>query len=205
MNLFEVLDDLKVKPDLEIPFREVEVEKITASRSTGKTVIHLKSRHLLEYSQLEEMTKAVSEQFFRAAGASAELAVTYQLSSQYNPESLWNLYKESVEEEVGRESRMASFLLRSADISFECETVPGVMKLDLPDSFVNRTLSKELKDFLERMFSERFGFEVRVEFTYHEMKESEKKNSEPEFYTMELPEKKVSGAKNKSGADHAEG
>ncbi|MBO5351828.1 MAG: PolC-type DNA polymerase III [Lachnospiraceae bacterium] len=205
MNLFEVLDDLKVKPDLEIPFREVEVEKITASRSTGKTVIHLKSRHLLEYSQLEEMTKAVSEQFFRAAGASAELAVTYQLSSQYNPESLWNLYKESVEEEVGRESRMASFLLRSADISFECEAVPGVMKLDLPDSFVNRTLAKELKDFLERMFSERFGFEVRTEFTYHEMKESEKKNSEPEFYTMELPEKKVSGAKNKSGADHAEG
>ena len=77
MNLFEVLDELKVKPDLQKTFESVEVEKITASRSTGRTVIHLKSKHLLEFQQLEEMTKAVSEQFFRGTGTTAEFSVEY--------------------------------------------------------------------------------------------------------------------------------
>ena len=103
MNLFEVFEEIRVKPELESAFHEVEVEKITASRSTGKTVIHLKSRHLLEYRRLMEMEQILASQFFGRAGQQVELSVKYQLSGQYNPESLWDLYEESVIEEVGKE------------------------------------------------------------------------------------------------------
>ena len=119
MNLIEVFEGLKVKPDLESVFRDVTVEKLTASRSSGQTIVHLISRHLLEYRQIKEMEHAISEQFFGRMGKKAQLSVTYQLSAQYNPQSLWKLYKESVIEEVGEESRMASFLLKKAEVGFE--------------------------------------------------------------------------------------
>ena len=37
LNLFEVFEEIRVKPDLENVFRDVEVLKVTASRSSGKT------------------------------------------------------------------------------------------------------------------------------------------------------------------------
>ena len=55
MNLFEVFEEIRVKPDLENVFRDVEVEKVTASRSTGRTVIHLMAKRLIEFHDLTEM------------------------------------------------------------------------------------------------------------------------------------------------------
>ena len=199
MNLFEVFEDIKVKEELEGVFRDVEVVKVTASRSTGKTVIHLKSRHLLELYHLEEMEQAIYNQFFGRVGQKVEFAVEYHLSSQYNPESLWNLYKESVIEEMGKESRMASFLLRNSAISFEIQPELSHMKLELEDSFVNRTVAAELKVFLEKMFADRFQFQVSVDFLYHEPEEKEDKNSRPVFAYSE-PVKKETTAPKKDAA-----
>ena len=184
MNLFEVFEEVRVKPELEGMFREVEVVKVTASRSSGKTVIHLKSRHLLGYRNLEDMEQALTTQFFGRVGQKVELSVEYQLSGQYNPKSLWNLYTASVIEEIGKESRMASFLLKNATIEFDMQTEPMVMRLDAEDTFVNRTLGEEIKDFLKEMYEKRFGFMVSVLFTYHEPVEKKKKR-EPETYTVE--------------------
>ena len=80
MNLFEVFEEIRVKPDLESAFREVEVVKVTASRTSGRTVIHLKSKRLLEFHQLTEMEQALAEQFFGRVGQKVELSVEYQLS-----------------------------------------------------------------------------------------------------------------------------
>ena len=184
MNLFEVFEEIRVKPDLENVFRDVEVEKVTASRSTGRTVIHLKAKRLIEFYDLTEMEAALTAQFFGRVGQKVELSVKYQLSGQYNPKSLWDLYEESVIEEVGKESRMASFLLKSAGISFDMEINPARMVLDVEDTFVNRTLVAELKTFLETMYEKRFGFQVHVEAEYHEPAEK-KKNSEPVNYVVE--------------------
>ena len=162
MNLFEVFEEVHVKPELENVFREVEVEKVTASRSTGRTIIHLKSKRLLEHHDLSEMEVALTTQFFVRVGQKVELSVTYQLSSQYNPESLWNLYKDSVIEEIGKESRMASFLLRSIQPTFDLEVSPAKMVFDVEDTFVNRTLMADLKTFLETMYQKRFGSRCRA-------------------------------------------
>ncbi|MBQ8633421.1 MAG: PHP domain-containing protein, partial [Lachnospiraceae bacterium] len=184
MNLFEVFEEVHVKPDLENVFRDVEVEKVSASRSTGRTIIHLKAKRLIEFHDLTEMEAALTTQFFGRVGQKVELSVEYQLSSQYNPKSLWDLYEESVIEEVGKESRMASFLLKSADIFFDLDVNPVKMVLDVEDTFVNRTLAAELKSFLENMYEKRFGFHVYVEAEYHEPAEK-KKNSEPVTYILD--------------------
>ena len=118
MNLFEVFEELQVKKELQSAFLEVEVLKITTSRSTGNTVIHLASKRLLEFDLLNEMERIVSEQFFGRVGKRAKFAVEYQLSSQYTPETLWKMYQESIMAEIGRESRMAAYLLRFAEPEF---------------------------------------------------------------------------------------
>jgi len=188
MNLFEVFEELHVKPEMVSAFQDAEVVKVSAFRSSGRTVVHLKSRRLLEYKQLMSMEQALTEQFFGRMGQKAELSVVYQLSGQYNPESLWSLYKESVMEEVGKESRMASFLLKNADISFDISDEPAKMFLKAEDTFVNRTLAVEIKEFLEKMFSERFGFAVQVKESFVEPAEK-KKNQEPVTYVIETVKK----------------
>ena len=131
MNLFEVFDEVPVKPDLETVFRDVEVVKVTASRSTGKTIVHLKSRRLIEHQDIVKIEQELYGQFFGRVGQTVVLSVEYQLSGQYNPESLWNMHKDNIIMEIGKESRMASFLLRSADISFDLEGSPAKMLLNL--------------------------------------------------------------------------
>ena len=189
MNLFEVFEELQVKNELKNTFREVEVVKITASRSTGNTVIHLASRHLLEFQQIEEMERIVSEQFFGRVGKRAKFAIEYQLSSQYTPESLWKLHEESLVEEIAGESRMAAFLLRSAIVCFAQGEAETEMRFEVEDSFVNRTVAEDVKRFLEKVFEERFHFRVKVLFLYHEPVEK-KENSAPVVYTMEPVVKK---------------
>ena len=180
MDLFEVFEEIRVKPDLENVFKDVDVKKITASRSTGKTVVHLCSKRLLEYHDLEEMEAALTTQFFGRVGQKVELSVEYQLSGQYNPETLWNLYQESVIEELGKESRMASFLLKKAEIIFDLDSVPAKMCLEVEDTFVNRTLLKDLKQFLETMYEKRFGFSVQVEDSYCEPVEKNRQDIKQE-------------------------
>ena len=141
MNLFEVFEEIHVKPDIESAFREVDVIKVTASRSSGRTIVHLKSKHLLEYKQIEEMEQALTSQFFGRMCQKSELSIEYQLSGQYNPESLWNLYKESVMDEVGKESRMASFLLKRADISFDLSCNPSKMFLKVEADIIKTLIT----------------------------------------------------------------
>ena len=188
MNLFEVFEEIRVKPNLENIFRDVEVVKVTASRSTGKTIIHLNSKRLIEYQDLVGMEQALYGQFFSRVGQIVMLSVEYQLSGQYNPKLLWDMHKDSIIEEVGKESRMASFLLRKAEISFDLENSPVKMQIATEDSFVNRTLVSELKSFFETMYEKRFGFLVEVEDQYYEFAEK-KKNSIPVTYVMESVKK----------------
>jgi len=185
LNLFEVFEEIRVKPELESVFHDVEVIKVTASRSTRKTIVHLKSRRLIEHHDLSEMEQVLYGQFFARVGQTVVLSVEYQLSGQYNPESLWNLHKESIIDEIGKESRMASFLLKSAEISFESmDNSSTKMLLEIEESFVNRTLFAEIRKFLETIYETRFGFHVQVEAEYHEPADK-KKNSEPVTYVVD--------------------
>ncbi len=183
MNLFEVFEELKVKENLAALFLDVEVVKVVTSRSKGNTVINLKSKHLLDVKTINQMEQALYEQFFGRVGQKVELAVEYHLSGQYNPESLWNMHRESVIDEIGKESRMASFLLRNSEITFDIQPGLSHMRLSMEDSFVNRTVADDLKRFLEKMYADRFQFQVEVDFLYFEPKK--KKEKEPEFYTAE--------------------
>ncbi|MBE5950288.1 MAG: PolC-type DNA polymerase III [Lachnospiraceae bacterium] len=173
MNLFEVFEELQVKNELKNTFREVEVVKITTSRSTGNTVIHLSSRHLLDFDLLCEMERIISEQFFGRVGKRAKFAVEYQLSSQYTPETLWKMYQESILAEIGRESRMAAHLLRFAEPEFTEGEEGTELYLHAEDTFINKTIASDLKKYLEQMFQERFHFQIHVFFRYHEPEEKE--------------------------------
>ena len=75
MNLFEVFEEIRVKPNLENIFRDVDVVKVTASRSTGKTTIHLNSKRLIEYQDLVGMEQALYGQFFSRVGQIVMLSV----------------------------------------------------------------------------------------------------------------------------------
>ncbi len=191
MNLFEVFEELQVKKELENAFLKVEVVKIVTSRSTGDTIIYLRSKQLLENSTVMMMQKEIFKQFFGKLGRTVRLSVEYDLSSQYTVASLWDLHKENLIEEVTKESPMGGFLLKQARITFDCETIPNRMVFHLEDSFVNRSVVEQVKTYLERVFCERFGFSTLIEVEYYEVVEK-KEEDKPEVYMIQLTKKEIS-------------
>lgn len=187
MNIFEVFDGLQVNKEVQAVFEAVQVEKVVASKSLNTCSIKLTATHLLDFGSIRKMEQAVSEQFFHKVAKNAYFDIAYQLSAQYHPETIWNLYKDSVCEEIAQESQMTAHLLKTAAITFskdmqEDGTESFRMKIIVLDSFINRTISEELKTFLETMFSHRFSFSVLVEFEY--AVPEKKEETETEQYEM---------------------
>ena len=191
-----MFEELQVKKELENAFLNVEVVKIVTSRSSGDTVIHLKSKQLLENSVVMMMQKEMFKQFFGKLGKTVRFSLEYDLSKQYTVESLWNLHKDNLIEEVIQESRMSGLLLKYSPITFDCEASPNRMVVQLEDSFINRNIAEQLKVYLEHVFYERFQFLVSVEFVYHEVMEQEK-ISKPEVYTVEFVKKETPKEENR--------
>lgn len=189
MNLFELFEDIQVKSELKTAFFEAEVVKLTASKSTGMTVVHLQSRHLLDFSEITEVEKVLTEQFFGRAGKGVKLAVDYCLSSQYTPETVWNMHRESLIEELACETRMAAQLLNSSAFEFIDRDGETELHLELSGSFLCRMISKTIREYLEHIFRERFHFPVRVTFSFLDTEQSEKTEQE-ETYTYVPAQKK---------------
>ena len=93
----------------------------------------------------------------------------YELSSQYTPKTLLEVYKESILLEFKRISDLEYHLLRKAEWEVIGETM---LKITLEDSMWAHDRSLEIKRQLDKVFGERCGFSVDIQFAYVEIKTS---------------------------------
>ena len=137
MNLFEVFTGLEVKKNVERAFSDVEVEKVRLCKSKSKVTIFLDSPHVIEYKDFKTMEEEIEAQFFVHSGNKVILNVNYSLSSLYNPESLWNMAKGSLLDELNSISKMNNMFIDNADISFQKdESGNYTMVITSEDTFI---------------------------------------------------------------------
>ncbi|MCR5823320.1 MAG: PolC-type DNA polymerase III [Lachnospiraceae bacterium] len=187
MSLFDVFTGLEVKKNVERSFADVDVDKVKACKGKKKVTIVLNSVHLIEYRDIKSMEEALAMQFFNRTGNQVELDVHYSLSSQYDPESLWNMAKSALLDELSAMSKMNNIFLDNADICFEKkEDGRCIMVISSEDTFINRMSAENIKDFLRKVFSERYNFDVEVDFRWRECETPEYEHKE-EVYYMDAP------------------
>ena len=173
---FEVFPSLEVEGNLKKLLTETEVIKVGMNREKDHMRVYLMGTRLIHKKNIVKLEKSIEEQIFKGRQMRVKIIEKYQLSGQYTPEKLLDLYKDSILEELKDYSLMEYNLLRTAKMEFPTE---NRMILTLENTIIAQTRGDEIVEFLEKVICERCGLNLSVELAFEEPKESKhKKNSE---------------------------
>lgn len=98
---FDVFPELKVNQDMEKLLADVEVTKVSTNRQQNHLRIYLLSRRLIWKSNIFHLEHNIRKQLFPHHDISVKIIEKYQLSGQYNPKKLMDVYRDSILEEFG--------------------------------------------------------------------------------------------------------
>ena len=176
---FDVFPTLDVNAEMKKLLTEMEVTKVGMNHEQTKLRVYLLGTHLIHKKNIYALEKAIADQIFKGKQMEVKVIEKYQLSGQYNARTLMDIYKDSILEELRNYSLMEYGLLRSAKMEF---TDDSHLNLTIENTIIAQTRSKEIMEFLEKVFCERCGMDLHVNMIYAEAKESKhRKNSEKQI------------------------
>ena len=173
---FDVFPTLDVNAEMKKLLTEMEVTKVGMNHEQTRLRVYLLGTHLIHKKNIYALEKAIADQIFKGKDMEVKVIEKYQLSGQYNARTLMDIYKDSILEELRNFSLMEYGLLRSAQMEF---TDDSHLDLTIENTIIAQTRSREIMEFLEKIFCERCGVDLHINMIYEEPKESKyKKNSE---------------------------
>lgn len=173
---FDVFPSLQVEGEMKNLLTETEVTRVGMNHERDRLRVYLNSTRLIHKRDIYRLQNAIEKQIFKGQMMQVTVIEKYQLSEQYTPEKLLDLYKDSILEELKNYSLMEYNLLRTAKMEFKDEKH---MLLTLENTIIAQTRANEIVEFLEKVICERCGLDLSVELAYEEPKESKyKKNSD---------------------------
>lgn len=172
---FEVFPTLKMNEELRMLLESVEVLKVATNSSREFIRVHLRSRHLIQKKEIYDLEKRIKDQMFARSLIRIEIQDQYELSEQYTPENLMELYWDSFLLELDDRSVVERNMLQSGTYEFEEE---NILCLTLTDTIVARGKKESLVGYLTDVFQNRFGRPVEIRVKYQEAKESSLKHNE---------------------------
>ncbi len=175
----ETFPTLRLDTELENLLETTEVTKISANREHSGIRIYLRGRRLIFKKNIWKLEAAVSSQIFKGQDMSVKIIESYELSGQYTPQKLFEVYKDSILDELNEYSVLEYNLLRTADMDFDA---PDHMVLTMDETIIARTRTDEIIEFLEKIICERCGMNLKIQPEYRKPKESKyRKNSQKEI------------------------
>lgn len=168
----EVFPPLPVEQGLQDLLEQVKVEKVTSNRAKNFIRVYLVSGKLIHKEQLFQLEKILKRQLFGNADIELKILERYELSGQYTPEKLLELYKDSILFELKHYSILEYNLFKGAKITFPEE---GCMKLELRRMTLGEDAADELIRILYKIFTERCGFSLKIRTEFVEKEEKQKR------------------------------
>ncbi|HKL79169.1 MAG TPA: exonuclease domain-containing protein, partial [Mobilitalea sp.] len=167
MLFFETFEQLTCEGEMKKLYEDTEVVRVLASRENKNIYICFQSSHLISRNHIKKMEELLNRQLFLHTANKAILKPRYMLSAQYTLENLYPIYRDSIIEEMMEKSIVAYHIFTRAEIVID----DMKMLVKVADGCVIQNKTPKLKDFLETIFLERFGYTVQVSFEYLEPKE----------------------------------
>ncbi len=167
MRFFEAFPRLRVNDGLRDYFEDVELVKVTKTSTNTLARVYTMSEHLIEKAAVYDMELALRNQVFRIPNMNVHIVDRYRLSSQYNPKQIMKMYYNSILFELEKYRTIEFHLLKNAKWYFEKD---DELVLILEDSFIAHSYDAKLKDYFEKVFLNRFGYEIDVVYRYEKAK-----------------------------------
>ena len=170
---------LKLEEELEGLLDTTEVTKISANHEHTHIRIYLRAKRLIFKKNIWKLEKAITEQIFQNRAIQVKIIESYELSEQYTPKSLIEVYKDSILDELNAYSVLEYNLLRTADMEFPEE---DRLILTMDETIIAKTRTDEIIEFLEKVICERCGMNLKIFPQYRKPQESKyRKNSEEQI------------------------
>lgn len=171
MTFFQVFSAVRTdNQELRDNFSDVEVVKVTKTSTNSLAKVYILSEHLIHKEFVYMMEDILKSQVFRIKNMNVRIIDRYKLSKQYTPQTIMDIYYDSILFELEKYWTLEYNLLKNSKWFFEKE---DEMTLILEDSFLAHTYDKTLKEYFEKVFLNRFGFEIDVVYRYEDKREND--------------------------------
>ena len=197
---FEVFPGLKLYSKLKSLLEQTRIERVTATKQKDFVRVYLTSERLIQKDTIFTVEKEIKKQLFSGCNITIKIYEKYCLSSQYNPEKLLEVYRDSILLELQEYSPLMYSMFKNAQVLFPEE---GRMNLCIEDTVLARTKSEELTRILEKIFFERCGLPVNVFVEYREARTGRFKEEDDIFIARRVAEiaARFTGSGNRSGQE----
>ncbi|EEC57089.1 hypothetical protein BACPEC_01577 [[Bacteroides] pectinophilus ATCC 43243] len=97
MTFFEVFSALRIDDqELKDNFADAEVVKVTKTSTNSLARVYVKSRHLIHKELVYKMEDILKSQVFRIKNMDVRIIDRYDLSKQYTPQKIMDVYYDSI-------------------------------------------------------------------------------------------------------------
>ncbi|MCR4691035.1 MAG: PolC-type DNA polymerase III [Lachnospiraceae bacterium] len=170
----EVFPSIQLKEEYTLVMEQVTVEKIVMTKTRERLKVYITCNNLIEKRILHQIEKQIENQLSdQLTGGSSKTEVvfyeTYHLSGQYDVQTLFERYLDSMIYELKEYSPILGVMLAKAEISFPA---PGEVTISCEENELYKQKEKELTRILEKIVCERCGLKGEFFFQYHEPKEN---------------------------------
>ena len=194
-RFLEVFPTLQLNTTLSGIWSDVSVSKVTMNKDKNRLRVYIESHHLIPKQAVFQTEYAIWEQIFYKNNVTIKIIEKFQLSSQYTPESLLDVYKDSILLELKSYNTIEFSIFRKAKCQF---MENDILQLTVEDSVVAQDKTKELKQILEKIFIERCGIPLEIRFLYEEpqvIKRQQLKEQKVEQEVLQILKNSALGAK----------
>ncbi|MBQ7934629.1 MAG: PolC-type DNA polymerase III, partial [Lachnospiraceae bacterium] len=167
-GFLEVFPTLQLKKNLHDLMEQAQVVKVSSTKAKDILRIYVQSARLIQKQDIWTVEQEIKKQLFPGADMVVKIYERFQLSEQYTPRKLLELYEDSILEEIKEYSRIQYNALRGAVITHR----EDVLELELEDNVLFKDVEEDLVHVLQKIIVERCGMQCRIQVSYREPEES---------------------------------
>ena len=168
-KFLDVFRTLKLPDDIRVYMENVEVTKVSKTSTNSLARVYIKNDKVISKKIIYKVEDALKKQIFRIQNMDVRIIDRYRLSEQYTPQTIMDVYYDSILFELEKYWTLEYNLLKNSTWEFEKS---DLLVLTLEDGFLARTYADNLTDYFKKIYLNRFGFEIDVEYRYSHKTES---------------------------------
>ena len=175
-GFLDVFPYVELESRLKALMEQVEVLKIVNVTSTGYLRAHISSSYLIPKEDIYQIEQALTTMLSRSGDKrQMKLYEHFNLSKQYTPEAVMDMYRPSILQELKAYSHILYIVFKKAKITYPAT---NRIHLDLEDTVFVHMQQPELARILEKIFVERCGLDVTFSYDYVQAEGSKNKEDE---------------------------
>ncbi len=164
LDLFSKIDDDKLNPIL----KSAKILRISTNKTKDKMRIYLRFNSLVPKNSIWKLENAIKKEYFPGNTMEVNIIESFQLSDVYTSESLFDMYKDSIFEEIGKVSAITYSIMKKADFDFDGENII----ITLEDTAIAHAREEEIFHIFSVVFHDRCNLNVQIHISYKNAKES---------------------------------